>query len=79
MPTQRVKLTFPGDLIKQPVTFQIAAKHKLVANIRRANVTATVGELVLELEGTRANLEKGLKAFAAKGVKVEPVVGSVLA
>ena len=78
MATQRVKLTFPGNLIRQPVTFKIAAKHKLVANIRRAKVTATVGELVLELEGAKADLEKGLKEFAAKGVKVEPVAGSAL-
>ncbi len=78
MPKQVVKLTFPGRLIKEPVTFQMAAKFKLVANIRRAKVTATVGELVLELEGTAANLERGRKFLADKGVKVEPVIGNVI-
>lgn len=78
MPKRWVKLTFPGSLIKRPVTFQVAVKHKLTANIRRAKVTATAGELVLELIGTQPNLEKGLKAFAARGVKVEPVTGNIL-
>jgi len=75
---QWVKLTFPTRLIKEPVTFQMARKYKLVPNIRRAKVTTTVGELVLELEGTKPNLDKGLTYLAKKGVKVEPVVGNII-
>ncbi len=78
MAKQLVKLTFPTRLIKQPVTYWMAMKYKLVLNIRRAKVTTTVGELVLELDGTKINLDKGLTYLAKRGVKVEPVVGSII-
>lgn len=78
MAKQWVKLTFPTRLIKEPVTYQMAMKYRLVPNIRRAKVTTSVGELVLELEGTRPNLDKGLVYLAKRGVKVEPVVGAII-
>lgn len=78
MATVWVRLTFPQKLIKQPVTYEMAMKYKVVPNIRRAKVTPTVGEIVLELAGTPANLDKGLAYLAKRGVKVEPVTGSAL-
>jgi ABC-type methionine transport system ATPase subunit len=78
MPRQVIKLTFPGKLIKQPVTFTMAKKFGVVPNIRRAKVTATAGEIVLELTGSREALEKGTAWLVKAGVKVEPVVGSVI-
>lgn len=78
MARQVIKITFPSKLIKQPVTFTMAKKFNLVPNIRRAKVTATVGEIVLEVTGTREALEKGMAWLIKSGVKVEPVVGSVI-
>lgn len=78
MAKQWVKLTFPTRLIKQPVIFQMAMRYKVVPNIRRAKVTPSVGEVVLELEGAHKQLEKGTSWLAKKGVKVEPVVGNVI-
>ena len=46
-----VKLTFPQKLVKEPLTFQMAKKYNILPNIRRAKVTESVGELVLELDG----------------------------
>jgi ABC-type methionine transport system ATPase subunit len=73
-----VKLIFPQELIKEPVTFQMAKKFDIIPNIRRANVTETVGELVLELEGEEENIEKGLQYMRELGVKIEPVVGDII-
>lgn len=78
MPKQLVKLTFPTRLIKEPVTYRMALKFKLVPNIRRAKVTTAVGELVLELTGTKDNLDRGVAYLTKKGVKVEPVIGNVI-
>lgn len=47
----RVKLTFPQELIKEPVLFRMAKKYDVMPNIRRARVTDTFGEMILELEG----------------------------
>ncbi len=78
MPKRVVQLIFPQRLIKKPVIYTMALKCKVIPNVRRAKVTESVGEMVLELEGTRENLEKGVRFLTRQGVKVEPVVGDVI-
>ena len=73
-----VHLIFPQKLIKKPAIYTMAFKCKVMPNVRRAKVTETVGEMVLELEGTRENLEKGVRYLVKQGIKVEPVVGDVI-
>ncbi len=78
MPKKIVQLIFPQKLIKKPVIYTMALKCKVMPNVRRAKVTESVGEMVLELEGTRENLEKGVRFLTRQGIKVEPVVGDVI-
>ena len=73
-----VCLIFPQKLIKKPVLYTMAIKYHVIPNVRRAKVTETVGEMVLELEGTRENLDKGIRHLVRQGIKVEPVVGDVI-
>jgi ABC-type methionine transport system ATPase subunit len=75
---RRIKLTFPQQLIKEPVIFSMAKKFEVMPNIRRARVTETVGEMVLELEGTEANLEKGIQSLRDQGIDVELVEGDIV-
>lgn len=75
---KRVKLTFPQHLIKEPVLFKMAKKYDVMPNIRRARVTDTVGEMVLELEGKEDNLNKGIKSLKDQGVVVELVEGDIV-
>ncbi|MEE9503867.1 MAG: NIL domain-containing protein [Thermodesulfobacteriota bacterium] len=78
MMKKTVKLIFPQELIKEPVTFHMARQFDVTPNIRRANVTETVGELILELEGEHENIEKGIEYLTKSGVKVEPIVGDIV-
>lgn len=78
MPKQWVHLIFPQKLIKKPVIFTMAKKYNVMPNIRRAKVTETVGEVTLELSGTKENLEKGRKYLQRAGVKAEPIVGDII-
>lgn len=75
---RRVKLTFPQSLIKEPVIFTMSKQFNVMPNIRRARVTETVGEMVLELEGEDANLREGINFLKAKGIEVELVEGDVI-
>lgn len=75
---KRIKLTFPQRLIKEPVIFTMAREYNVMPNIRRARVTETVGEMVLELEGSEENLEKGIKFLREQGVDVELVEGDII-
>ncbi|GAB4546295.1 MAG: NIL domain-containing protein [Thermodesulfovibrionia bacterium] len=74
----RVKLTFPQHLIKEPVIFTMAKRFDIMPNIRRARVTETVGEMVLELEGTDENLTKGIDYLKELGIEVELVEGDIV-
>jgi ABC-type methionine transport system ATPase subunit len=75
MATKRVKLTFPQELIKEPVIFTMAKKYNVMPNIRHARVMDTVGEVVLELEGEETELAAGIAYLKERGVKVEAVEG----
>ena len=75
---KRVKLTFPQSLIKEPVIFTMARQFNVVPNIRRARVTETVGEMVLELEGSEEDLEKGIQWLREKGIDIELVEGDII-
>jgi len=70
---KRIKLTFPQELIKEPVIFTMAKKFEVMPTIRRAKVMENVGEVVLELEGSDTGLEQGIAYLKERGVKVEPV------
>lgn len=78
MPKKMVHLVFPQRLIKKPVIYTMAKKYNVIPNIRRANITKTVGEVTLELSGTKENLEKSRKYLERVGIKVEPVVGDIV-
>jgi len=74
----RVKLTFPQHLIKEPVIFTMAKKYDIIPNIRRARVTETVGEMILELEGEEENINSGIETLKQQGIDVELVEGDIL-
>jgi len=78
MAKKMVHLIFPQKLIKKPVIYTMAKKFDVIPNIRRAKVTETVGEVVLELEASKDNLDKGIAYLKRLGVKVEPVVGDIV-
>ena len=73
-----VKLTFMDEAVKKPLTFQMAKKYNIMPNIRRAKVTETIGELVLELEGQDEDLDKGIDFLKKEGVIVEAIVGDIV-
>ena len=75
---KRVKLTFPQNLIKEPVIFNMAKNHDIMPNIRRARVTETIGEMILELEGSEDNLKKGVDFLKEQGVVVESAEGDIV-
>lgn len=78
MAKQRVMFTFPPDLIKEPIIYNLGHKFRVVTNIRRADVSENKGWVVLELEGEEQDIEKGIDWVIGKGVRVDPVVGDVM-
>lgn len=78
MAKMRVHLTFPENLIKEPVIYNMVKKFDIVTNIRRANVEQKVGWVLLEIEGSKEALEAGVKYARDQGVQVDLLEGDVM-
>ena len=78
MAKQRVKFTFPQELITLPIIYELGKQFSIVTNVRRADVTEDRGWVVLEIDGDIAEIERGLEWVAAKGVRVDPVQGDIV-
>lgn len=78
MAKQRVKFTFPAELITLPIIYELGKSFDLVTNIRRADVTEDRGWVILELDGELTEIERALDWVASKGVRVDPVQGDVI-
>jgi L-aspartate semialdehyde sulfurtransferase ferredoxin len=73
---KKFRLTFPQQLIKEPILFTMAKTYDIMPNIRRARVTDTIGEIVVEFDGTAENIEKAIEAMKVQGVEIEIQDGS---
>ena len=78
MPKLRVKFTFPPDQIKEPVIYEVGKRFDLVTNVRRADITAEVAWAILEMDGTREDLDRGVEWLRELGVRVDPVEDSII-
>jgi hypothetical protein len=79
MAKQRVKFTFPPDLITQPVIYNMGRQFDVVTNIRRANVTRDRGWVILEVVGETPEIERAIAWAIAQGVRVDPIEGDIVA
>jgi len=75
---RRVTLTFPPELIKEPVIYNIGQRFKIVTNIRSANVSENVGWVTLEIDGEEGEYLKALKYLSKLGVTVEPIERDII-
>ena len=78
MAIRRVRLTFEGDLITDPVIYQLGKDFDIVTNIRRAEVHTDVGWVILELDGAEAEIDMALAGAAGKGGRGDPLTRHVL-
>lgn len=74
----RVRLTYPTELIQQPIVYHLVKDFGIVPNIRRADVRADHGWIVLELEAPPDKLEEGVAWLRQQGIKVDPIERDVV-
>ena len=78
MVKRRIKFTFPQELIRKPVIYELGRDFNVVTSIRRADVREDMGWVVLELDGEDSEIERGLDWVGSTGVRVDPVSGDVI-
>lgn len=75
---ERVYLTFPKELIKEPIVCTLAKKFDILFNIRGSTVTAEMGLVAIEIDGEREEVARALRWLKEKGVIVEPIEKNVI-
>ena len=78
MVKRQAMFTFPEELIKEPIIYNLGQQFKVVTNIRRADVSEHRGWVVLELEGEEKDIEQGIAWVTSKGIRVDPVIGDIV-
>lgn len=71
MSAARVKLTFPPELVREPIVGQMVQRFGVVPNIRRADVSEDVGWIVCELDGDADSVDAAIEWLAGTGVAVD--------
>lgn len=75
---ERVYLTFPKNLVKEPMLCTLAKKFDIMFNIRGSTVTAEMGLVALEIDGSRSEVNSAVGWLREKGVTVEPIEKNVI-
>ena len=78
MAIQRVKFTFPDDLVVRPIINELRRDFDIIPNIRRADIRDYEGWVILELDGMVSEIEKGLLWIDSIGIRVDLLPGDVL-
>jgi ABC-type methionine transport system ATPase subunit len=75
---EKVYLTYPPKLLKEPIIYQLGQKFRIVTNIRGANISAEIGLVALELDGAENEVSAALRWLTEIGVRVEPIEKNVI-
>ena len=75
---ERIYLTFPKDLIQEPVLSLLSKQFDIVFNIRGSTVTSEMGLMALEIDGKNGEVAKAIAWLKAKGIAVEPIEKNVI-
>ena len=73
----RVKLTFPEELVREPVIATMTKEFDIVPNIRRADVGEHSGWIICELDGDAGTVDRAVAWLQRAGVRVD-LLGDVV-
>jgi hypothetical protein len=73
----RVKLTIPDSLVRTPVVAHLVRDFDVTPDIRRADISESVGWIVCEIDGEQGNVDRALEWLRSQGVGVD-LLGDVL-
>ena len=79
MHSRMLVLRFSKDIVDKPIITNLVRDYNLTFNILKAQIfPRKEGMLVMELQGSRRDFEKGIKYLEKVGVSVEPVDQGIL-
>ena len=73
----RVRLTFPEELVREPIIARMVKELDVVPNIRRADVGEHHGWIICELDGDGSTVDRAVAWLRGEGVQVD-LLGDVV-
>ena len=70
---QKLLLTFPQQVLNEPVIYLLGKDFNLVPNIRGATISDSEGMMALELDGDEVEIERAIAFLVARNVRIERV------
>jgi Fe-S-cluster-containing dehydrogenase component len=78
MRKKRVVLTFPPNLIEQPIAYNLIKDYDLMVNVLRGNITPREqGRLIVEMSGSKKNVDAGMNYLSGLGVEVQSLAQDI--
>lgn len=75
----RLFVSFPETLVERPIVYEIVKRYDVIPNIRRANVEANTGWIILELSGPHDRCDEAIAYLEDLGCTVNRMEGDVVA
>ena len=75
----RLFVSFPEELVDKPMIYELVKRFEVVPNIRRANVEAHSGWVILEISGPHSACDEAIAYLEGLGCRVNPMEGDVVA
>jgi ABC-type methionine transport system ATPase subunit len=72
-------VSFPEERVAQPIIYELVKRFDVVPNIRRANVEAHSGWMILELSGASEARAAAISYLEGLGCTVNRMEGDVVA
>jgi ABC-type methionine transport system ATPase subunit len=74
----RLFVSFPEELVERPIVYELVKRFDIVPNIRRANVEAHSGWMILELQGVDEQQRAAVAFLEELGCTVNDMEGDVV-
>jgi hypothetical protein len=75
----RLFVSFPEELVELPLIYEMVKRFDVVPNIRRANVEAHSGWIILELSGPHPARDEAIAYLEDLGCIVDRMEGDIVA
>jgi ABC-type methionine transport system ATPase subunit len=75
--TRLVHCTFPKEMIREPLLYNLGRDFKVIPNIRGASINDEIGFVYLELQGPDVEIDKAIDYLKSRGVSIDPLKGGL--
>ncbi|MFC1942137.1 NIL domain-containing protein [Chloroflexota bacterium] len=74
---RRLMFTYPPELTKEPILYNLGEQFNIATNIHLADIAEGRCWIVLELEGEEKDIEEGIAWVTSRGMRVDPAHGDM--